>query len=90
MSGCERSILVVPYETVEYSSLRNIKQVVAPVENFMEQFDTYIYTPVSRHFDCSPRLLTECFLYRKKVITNISYADDTGFNVRYNDCINNI
>lgn len=90
MSGCKQSILVVPYKTNEYSFLRDIKQVVAPVQNFMEQFDTYIYTPVSRHFDCSPRLMTECFLYGKKVIPNISYADDVGFNVRYNDCINNI
>lgn len=90
MSGCSNSILVVPYETNEYSSLRNIQQVVAPVKDFMQKFDTYIYTPVSRHFDCSPRLLTECFFYGKKVIPNISYADDTGFNVRYNDCLNNL
>ena len=90
MSGCKQSILVVPYKINEYSFLRGIKQVVAPVQNFMEQFDTYIYTLVSRHFDCNPRLMTECFLYGKKVISNISYADDVGFNVRYNDRINNI
>lgn len=39
-----------------------------PVDNFFERFGTYIYTPVPRKLDCSPRLLAECKFYGKKVI----------------------
>lgn len=49
---------------------------VLPLENFFEQFDTYIYTPVSRKWDCSPRLIAECKHYGKEVIYhNIDYWD---------------
>jgi hypothetical protein len=47
-----------------------------PVENLFEKFGTYIYTPVPRKFDCSPRFLAECRFYGKKVIFyNIDYWD---------------
>lgn len=52
-----------------------MQQVVAPVKNFFGQFDTYIYTPVARHFDCSPRLVTECYMQGKNVLVDLDYVD---------------
>jgi len=49
------------------------------------KFDTYIYTPVQRQFDCSPRLVTECFLHKKNVLIDLPYVD-IGLQTRYNDC----
>lgn len=89
MSGCSKTLLVVPYKINEYNNIANVEQVVAPIPNFFEQFDTYIYTPVPRQFDCSPRLVTECFLYGKKVYMNLDYID-IGLQTRYNDCVNNL
>lgn len=85
MSGCSNSILVVPYERPEYDSIDDVEQVVAPVQDFFQKFDTYIYTPVERHFDCSPRLVTECTFYKKQVLMNINYAD-IGLQTRMMDC----
>lgn len=46
----------------------------SPVLDF--SFNKYIYTPVSRHFDCSPRLIVECKLLGIEVILwNINYSD---------------
>ena len=54
-----------------------IRFVLPPVDNLFEQFDTYIYTPVSRKWDCSPRFIAECKYYNKQVIFhNIDYWDE--------------
>lgn len=87
MSGCKKTLLIVPYKLNEYDNIDGVEQIQAPVENLMEKFDTYIYTPVERKFDCSPRLVTECFLYKKNVLININYTD-IGLKTRYNDCKN--
>lgn len=89
MSKCSQTLLVVPYAKPEYNNLPGIIQVVAPVDDFFNKFDTYIYTPVARRFDCSPRLLTECFMLGKKVICDVNYSD-AGLDIRYNDCISNL
>ena len=39
-------MLVVPYTLPEYENIDGVKQVQAPVPDFFEKFDTYIYTPV--------------------------------------------
>lgn len=88
-SGCSRSLLVVPYKLDEYDGIDDVEQVLAPVENFFEKFDTYIYTPVERHFDCSPRLVTECIFYGKHVIIDLDYVD-VGLQTRYNDAMNQL
>ena len=41
-----------------------------------ENFDTYIYGPVSRKFDCSSRIITECAYFGKNIIFNIDYEDE--------------
>lgn len=85
MSGCYKTLLVVPYKLSEYENIEGIEQFEAPVEDFFNKFDTYIYTPVKRKFDCSPRLVTECFLHGKNVLLNLDY-EDLGLQTRYNDC----
>lgn len=67
------------------------KFVDMPVSNLFEKFGTYIYTPVPRKFDCSPRFITECRFYGKKVeYYNIDYWDeDKGLYWRKYDIDNN-
>lgn len=88
-SGCSKSILVVPYKLDEYEGLDDIEQIIAPVQDFFAKFDTYIYTPVERKFDCSPRLVTECFLQDHDVMIDLPYVD-IGLQTRYNDCKENL
>lgn len=45
-----------------------VEFVVPPLENIFEKFDTYVYTPVDRRWDCSPRFIAECEYYGKEVI----------------------
>jgi len=58
-----------------------------PVKNLFEKFSTYIYTPVGKKYDCSPRFLVECKHYGKNVIFhNIDYWDvDHGLKWRVYD-----
>ena len=88
-SGCARSLLVVPYKLDEYDNIDEVEQVEAPVKDFFDQFDTYIYTPVQRKFDCSPRLVTECFFHKKQILIDLPYVD-CGLQTRYTDCKNDI
>lgn len=89
MSGCNKTYLIVPYKLPEYDTIKNVIQVEAPLEDFFNKFDTYIYTPVNRKFDCSPRLVTECFMQGKKVFKELDYYD-VGLETRYNDCISDL
>lgn len=58
-----------------------------PVKNLFSKFSSYIYTPVPRHFDCSPRFIAECKFYDKEVIYyKIDYIDeDRGLYWRKHD-----
>lgn len=64
---------------------------VVPVSNLFSRFNTYIYTPIERKFDCSSRLLAECRFYQKKVeFFKIDYWDvDKGLYWRNFDVNNN-
>jgi hypothetical protein len=54
-----------------------INFVIPPVDNLFEQFGTYVYTPVKRKWDCSPRFIAECKYYGKQVIFhNIDYWEE--------------
>jgi hypothetical protein len=70
--------------------LDGIQFKIVPIQNLFEQFDTYIYTPIERKWDCSPRLLTECVWYQKKIIFhNIDYWHiDHGLYWRWQDIQN--
>lgn len=62
---------------VSMENTYKITYLTPPVNNIFELFDTYIYTPVSVKFDCSPRFIAECKYFNKKVIYhNIDYVDD--------------
>ena len=41
--------------------------VIPPVHNIFEKFHTFIYTPVARKWDCSPRFIVECEYHDKEV-----------------------
>jgi hypothetical protein len=70
------NILAITNKENKPKDLPGIKFVVPPVENLFEQFNTYVYTPVTRKWDCSPRFIAECKYYGKKVIFhNIDYWD---------------
>jgi hypothetical protein len=61
-----------------------------PIDDMFEQFTTYVYTPVERKWDCSPRFIAECKYYGKQVVYhNIDYWDiDHGLRVRKEDIDN--
>ena len=89
LSGCRESLLIVPYALPEYDNIPHVAQTIAPVDNLFDKFDTYIYTPIKRKFDCSSRLLTECFMHGKKVIKQLDYYD-VALETRYDDCVNRL
>ena len=89
MSGCDRTLLVVPYKLPEYDCIDGVCQVLAPLADFFDRFDTYIYTPVHRKFDCSPRLVTECSMQGKRIFMRLDYVD-IGLETRLNDCRHNL
>lgn len=39
-----------------------------PVSNIFDRFDTYIYTPTPKSWDCSSRFIPECKFYKKDVL----------------------
>jgi len=56
---------------IKYYSLIKNKRVTleqAPISNFMEKFNRFLYLPSVRGFDPSPRLLAECKYYNKDII----------------------
>ena len=67
-----------------YDSLSNICNVIrTPYDKFME-INKYVYTPISRKWDCSPRLIAECFYFGIEVeYLNIDYYnEDLGLYYR--------
>jgi len=75
---------------VEYKDLPSCCTVVhPPVDNLFELFDDYIYTSISKMFDCSNRLIAECKHYNKGVIYHDIDDDylshDTGLKFRISD-----
>jgi hypothetical protein len=82
-------IIISPNNDLINNYFKNNKKVISycpPIkENIFNLFNYYIYTPVSQKFDCSPRLITECRYYNKKVIYyNINYKD-LGLKIRKRD-----
>lgn len=63
---------------------------VVPVFNLQERFHKYLYTPITRKWDCSPRFIAECKWYGKEVeYFNIDYWDeDLGLKYRVWDIEN--
>lgn len=80
------TLLIVTPVPDEYRGLgESIIPVKPPVQNLFSMFGTYIYTPVPRKFDCSPRLVAECSLFNKEVLYwDINY-EDIGLQTRIQD-----
>lgn len=75
----------------EYPDIQIYSDYLPPYPNVTKEpildfkFSKYIYTPVSRHFDCSPRLIVECKLLGIEVVLwNIDYKDE-GLERRLGD-----
>lgn len=73
----EKPVLAITNEkNTSTVCVEGITFVTPPIENLFERFTTYVYTPISRKWDCSPRLIAECKYYNKNVIYhNIDYWD---------------
>jgi hypothetical protein len=70
------NIIAVTNTENQPKDTNGIKFVTPPVDDIFEQFTTYVYTPVNRKWDCSPRFIAECQYYGKQVIYhNIDYWD---------------
>jgi hypothetical protein len=70
-------ILVITNKENKPDPIPGFTFVVAPVDNLFEQFNTYVYTPVKRKWDCSPRFIAECKYYKKSVVFhNIDYWNE--------------
>ena len=70
--------------TQEYE---NIEFLIPPISDIFSKFNKYVYTPISRKWDCSPRFIAECKYFNIKVeYYNIDYLDvDLGLRVRKAD-----
>ena len=48
--------------------VRIIQEEELPIENLFSLFNTYIYTPTVKNWDCSSRLIPECLKFNKEII----------------------
>jgi len=72
-----KPILAITNKENKPKDIPGITFITPPVFNLFEQFNTYIYTPVRRKWDCSPRFIAECKWYGKDVVFhNIDYWDE--------------
>lgn len=67
---------------------------IVPIYNIFDYFKNYIYTPIMRKWDCSPRLLAECKYQNKNIIIDTGITDeylnqDLGLKWRLHDIYNN-
>jgi hypothetical protein len=84
------NILAITNEENRPTDIAGFEFVIPPVADIFEQFTTYVYTPVKRKWDCSPRFIAECKYYGKQVVYhNIDYwGIDHGLYYRYLDIQN--
>lgn len=71
------SILAITNRENKPKDVPGITFVMPPVVDLFEQFTTYVYTPITRKWDCSPRFIAECKYYGKQVVFhNIDYWEE--------------
>lgn len=85
------NILAITNEENKPKEKLGFRFLIPPVDKLFEKFSTYIYTPIERKWDCSPRFIAECKYYNKKVIYHkIDYwKEDLGLYWRKWDIENN-
>ena len=70
-------------EMNKYNEFGEVK--IAPVNNLFYEFNELILTPNTRNFDCSPRFITECKYYDKKITFTFDPIVDRGLFWRWQD-----
>lgn len=80
--------LIVAPEPEIYYDMPNTSVMKPPVNNLFESFGTYVYTPVPRKFDCSPRFIAECALFDKNILYYHIDYNDKGLETRIQDIEN--
>jgi hypothetical protein len=71
------NILAITNKENKPAPVEGFTFVIPPVDNLFEQFTTYVYTPIKRKWDCSPRFIAECKYYGKQVVFhNIDYWEE--------------
>lgn len=71
------NILVITNEENKGEDYDNVKFITPPIEDLFTKFHIFVYTPVPRHWDCSPRFIAECKHYNKMVIyEGIDYLEE--------------
>ena len=85
-SEYDRHVIITNDERYdELKNNSNIEIVYPPLKNMFDRFTTYVYTPIPRKFDCSPRLISECKLFGRNVdYYHIDYFD-VGLETRKKD-----
>jgi len=88
--GKDSKYILISTEPEKYTDIQNVESVKPPVKELFNRFGTYVYTPVGKKMDCSPRFIAECKYLGKNVeYYNIDYWDiDRGLYWRVWD-INN-
>lgn len=87
----ERYIILTDIQDIitHYETSPIVKATPMPVDELFKKFNTYIYTPTTTRFDCSPRFIAECKFYNKQVIyhdiDDDYLKDDTGLKYRRDD-----
>ncbi|RLA76998.1 MAG: hypothetical protein DRG78_18060 [Epsilonproteobacteria bacterium] len=62
-----------------------------PVKDLFGKFNKYLYTPVAKKWDCSPRFIAECKYMNIEVQYDIDYLDvDLGLKYRMQDIQDNV
>jgi hypothetical protein len=97
LNNLERLLILINKESPLLDDPIIDKQVcyrVVPIHNIFEIMSTYIYTPIERKWDCSPRMIAECKYFGIPVIYDNNIDDDylkidTGLMVRKWDIENN-
>ena len=55
-----------------------------PIDNLFELFDTYIYTPTAKNWDCSSRLIPECRKFNKDLLLTKTVKETLDDNLALN------
>lgn len=67
---------------------------IPPIDDFLNVFDTFIYVPLEKKWDCSPRLVAESYLFNKKIIFHdideSYFSVDKGLFWRNHDGLNDL
>lgn len=93
--GEELLILLNENSVLLQNTIDNVNYKIVPVDNLFSYIKRYIYTPITRKWDCSPRMIAECKFFNIPFIIdddiNDNYLEnDLGLKYRLYDINNNL